>query len=67
MGWQGILDHGSRRTLALRLMGIRHQRIDPHCPWQNGRIERFFGTLKPHLRQLRFSGRAVRCPLKSAT
>jgi len=27
-------------------VGIRHQRIEPHCPWQNGRIERFFGTLK---------------------
>jgi len=29
-----------------RLFGIRHQLIDPHCPWQNGRIERFFGTFK---------------------
>jgi putative transposase len=28
-----------------------------HCPWQNGRIERFFGTLKPYLRQMQFSGR----------
>ena len=32
--------------LSLWLVGIRHQRIEPHCPWQNGRIERFFGTLK---------------------
>lgn len=32
--------------LALRCLGIRHQRIRPHAPWQNGRIERFFGTLK---------------------
>jgi len=23
--------------------------IEPHCPWQNGRIERFFGTLKSKL------------------
>jgi putative transposase len=37
---------------ALKLAGIRHQRIAPKCPWQNGRIERFFGTLKPVLRQL---------------
>jgi transposase InsO family protein len=35
--------------LALFLLGIRHQRIDPHCPWQNGRVERFFGTLKRKL------------------
>jgi len=32
--------------ITLWLVGIRHQRIEPHCPWQNGRIERFFGTLK---------------------
>lgn len=37
---------------ALFLLGIRHQRIDPHCPWQNGRIERFFGTLKRKLDRL---------------
>ena len=36
--------------LALRLLGIEHQRIDPFCPWQNGRIERLFGTLKQRLR-----------------
>ncbi|TAK82875.1 MAG: transposase [Betaproteobacteria bacterium] len=35
--------------LGLFLLGIRHQRIDPHCPWQNGRMERFFGTLKRKL------------------
>jgi len=38
--------------LALGLLGIRHQRIDPHCPWQNGRMERFFGTLKEKLDRL---------------
>ena len=38
--------------LALFLFGIRHQRTDPHCPWQNGRIERFFGTLKQSLDRL---------------
>jgi len=38
--------------LALFLLGIRHQRIDLHCPWQNGRVERFFGTLKEKLDRL---------------
>jgi len=36
-------------VLSLKLLGIRHQRIDKHCPWQNGRVERFFGTLKQKL------------------
>jgi putative transposase len=31
---------------VLCLAGIRHQRADPGCPWQNGRIERLFLTLK---------------------
>jgi putative transposase len=35
--------------LALAMLGIKHQRTELHCPWQNGRIERFFGTLKRHL------------------
>jgi transposase InsO family protein len=35
----------------LALLGIRHQRTDPGCPWQNGRIERFFGILKQKLDQ----------------
>lgn len=34
---------------ALALFGIRHQTTELHCPWQNGRIERFFGTLKEKL------------------
>ena len=34
---------------ALFFLGIRHQRSDPGCPWQNGRVERFFGTLKNKL------------------
>lgn len=36
---------------ALKFLKIRHQLIDKACPWQNGRIERFFGTLKKHLNQ----------------
>ena len=43
----------SRRfTLALRLMGIRHQCTHPGHPLQNGRVERLFGTLKEKLDQL---------------
>jgi len=38
--------------LALVLLGIRHQRTDRGCPWQNGRVERFFGTLKDKLDRL---------------
>ena len=32
--------------LGLWLLGIHHQRIEPGCPWQNGRVERFIGTVK---------------------
>lgn len=35
--------------LGLMLLGIHRQRTEPHCPWQNGRVERFFGTLKEKL------------------
>ncbi len=38
--------------LGLKLMGIKHQLTDVGCPWQNGRIERFFGTLKEKLNQI---------------
>lgn len=37
--------------LGMKQLGIRHQRTDPGCPWQNGRIERLFGTLKNKLDQ----------------
>ena len=33
-------------------MGIKHQTTDIGCPWMNGRIERFFGTLKEKLNQI---------------
>ncbi len=36
---------------GLQKLGIRHQRTDPGCPWQNGRVERFFGMLKQTLDQ----------------
>ena len=28
------------------ILGIRHQCTEPGCPWQNGRVERFIGTVK---------------------
>ena len=36
---------------SLWFIGIRHQPTEKSCPWQNGRIERFFGTLKEKLNQ----------------
>lgn len=35
---------------GLWLLDIRQQRIEPGCPWQNGRVERFIGTVKRELR-----------------
>lgn len=37
---------------GLWFLGIKKQTTEKHCPWQNGRIERFFGTLKSALAQL---------------
>jgi transposase InsO family protein len=50
-------DNGSIFTsrlfrLALAWLGIKHQRTEPFMPWQNGRIERFFGTLKAAMGQV---------------
>jgi len=36
---------------SLWLLGIKKQTTQPASPWQNGRIERFFGTLKHHIKQ----------------
>ena len=44
---------------VLMLAGIRHQRSELHCPWQNGRIERLFGTLKQKLNQWEVAGFAA--------
>lgn len=37
-----------------RFMVTRHPTSAhrPHCPWQNGRIERFFGTFKEKIQQV---------------
>ena len=31
---------------AINLIGARHKTIKPHCPWQNGKVERFNRTLQ---------------------
>lgn len=36
-------------STILWLLRIKHQTTDLHCPWQNGRVERFFLTLKEKL------------------
>lgn len=41
-----------RWRIVLTLAGIRHQLTDPGCPWMNGRVERFFGTLKEKLNRI---------------
>lgn len=47
--------HRAQRVkTVMRWFGIRLRFSQPASPWQNGRIERFFGTFKSHLRGLRF-------------
>jgi transposase InsO family protein len=41
---------------GLALLGIRQQRSAPMAPWQNGRIERLFGSFKAALRQIDVPG-----------
>lgn len=43
----------------LRMAVVRHEPTQKHAPWQNGRMERLFGTLKPLLRQLVIPSSAV--------
>jgi transposase InsO family protein len=43
---------------AFKILGIHAQTTEPHCPWQNGRIERLFGTLKEKLNQWAVPDRA---------
>lgn len=31
---------------AIKSLGAKHKRIKPHCPWQNGKVERFNRTLQ---------------------
>lgn len=45
-------------AFALRWLGIYHQRIGPHCPWMNGRIERVWSTFKQLLRMFELKNEA---------
>ncbi len=38
--------------LCLAVLGIRQRFSNLHCPWQNGRVERLFGTLKKTLNRI---------------
>lgn len=42
---------------VLAALGIRHQTTELACPWQNGRIERLFWTLKQTLDKFRIMSR----------
>ena len=44
--------HSRLFRFALALLGIRQRYSRPGCPWENGRIEKFFGTLKERLNRL---------------
>lgn len=37
--------HSRDFAAALAAIGAKHRRIKPHCPWQNGKVERFNRTL----------------------
>ena len=39
-------------NLGLWVLGIQHQTTQICSPWQNGRIERFFGTFKRYAKQV---------------
>jgi transposase InsO family protein len=38
--------HSADMKRAVAQLGIRHKFIKPHCPWQNGKAERFNRTLQ---------------------
>lgn len=38
--------HSRAFAEALEAIGARHLTIQPHCPWQNGKVERFNRTLQ---------------------
>ena len=48
---------------GLWILGIRHQRTQVHCPWQNGRIERFFGTFKFYSDRVIFNAKKIQFAL----
>jgi transposase InsO family protein len=38
--------HSGDHAAAIAAIGAKHRRIRPHCPWQNGKAERFNRTLQ---------------------
>jgi transposase InsO family protein len=38
--------HSNALAAALAYLGAKHRLIRPHCPWQNGKVERFNRTLQ---------------------
>ena len=38
--------HSNTFAATLQALGAKHKRIKPHCPWQNGKVERFNRTLQ---------------------
>ena len=38
--------HGNTLAAVIASIGARHKFIKPHCPWQNGKVERFNRTLQ---------------------
>jgi putative transposase len=81
----GVIDHGSRAMVALEpvatynslillgklLIGVRQQFTDLGSPWQNGRIERFWRTLKSELQtkavRSSFNGHDIQTRMKFAS
>jgi len=49
--------------LGLWMLGIRHQQTQIHSPWQNGRIERFFGTFKSYSDKVIFNAKKIQFAL----
>lgn len=48
---------------GLWFLGIRHRRSHVHCPWENGRIERFFGTFKFYSDRVIFNAKKIQFAL----
>jgi len=38
--------HGKALAAVIAAVGARHKFIKPHCPWQNGKVERLNRTLQ---------------------
>jgi putative transposase len=57
--------------IALALLGVQQQFTAPGSPWQNGRIERFWRTLKTELQtntvNTRFQGQPIQTRMKLAS